>query len=148
MSFRRIRLRQPVWSFTPITIFYENFLFVNYRRLSQSWKERSPKSEKKKQTKANKNKQKQTKTKSNAESIYLENFRVLFLRNPRELGFLRDFYACSPIVLKNMFITLMSKTQTTNRFLSLYSYFSPCYLISHHSLFLLRWLTTVEALSL
>ena len=57
------------------------FLFVNYRRLSQSWKERSPKSEKKKKTK---------KQKKNAESIYLENFKVLFLRNPRELGFLFD----------------------------------------------------------
>ena len=62
-------------------IFNENFLFVNYRRLSQSWKERSPKSEKK-----NQKKQQQ----KNAESIYVENFKVLFLRNPRELGFLCD----------------------------------------------------------
>ena len=53
--------------------------------MSQSWEERSPKSEKK-----SKQKQKQTKTKSNTESIYLENFKVLFLRNLRELGFLCD----------------------------------------------------------
>ena len=38
--------------------------------------------------------------------------------------------------------------QDDNHFLSLYSYFSPCYLISHHSLFLFRWFTTVDALSL
>ena len=29
--------------------------------------------------------------KKNAKSIYLENFKVLFLRNPRELGFLYDY---------------------------------------------------------
>ena len=38
--------------------------------------------------------------------------------------------------------------QDENHFLSLYSYFSPCYLIFHHSLFLFRWFTTVDALSL
>ena len=38
--------------------------------------------------------------------------------------------------------------QNANHFLSLYSYFSPCYLISHHSLFLFRWSTTVVGLSL
>ena len=57
-SFRRIRLRQLVWSFTPIAIFYENFLSVKYRRFSRSCKEFSPKSEKKKK---------------NAESTGLEN---------------------------------------------------------------------------
>ena len=38
--------------------------------------------------------------------------------------------------------------QDENHFLSVYSYFSPCYLIFHHSLFLFRWFTTVDALSL
>ena len=37
--------------------------------------------------------------------------------------------------------------QNANHFLSLYSYFSPCYLISHRSLFVFRWFTTVDALS-
>ena len=37
--------------------------------------------------------------------------------------------------------------QNANHFLSLYSYFSLCYLISHRSLFLFRWSTTVDALS-
>ena len=35
-----------------------------------------------------------------------------------------------------------------NHFLSLYSYFSPCCLISRYSWFLSRWFTTVDALSL
>ena len=43
-----------VWSFTPITIFYENFLFVNYRRFSQSCEGFSPESEKQNKTKQNK----------------------------------------------------------------------------------------------
>ena len=72
-SFRRIRLRQLVWSFTPIAIFYENFLSVKYRRFSRSCKEFSPKSEKKKKT-LNRPVSKM----------------VLFLRNPRELGFSCD----------------------------------------------------------
>ena len=38
--------------------------------------------------------------------------------------------------------------QNANHFLYLYSYFSPCYLISHHSLFIFRWFTKVDALSL
>ena len=37
--------------------------------------------------------------------------------------------------------------QNANHFLPLYSYFSPCYLISYHSLFVFRWFTTVDALS-
>ena len=37
--------------------------------------------------------------------------------------------------------------QNANHFLSLYWYFSPCYLISHRSLFVFRWFTTVDALS-
>ena len=37
---------------------------------------------------------------------------------------------------------------TANHFLSLYSFFSQSYLIFHHSLFLFRWFTTVNALSL
>ena len=38
--------------------------------------------------------------------------------------------------------------QNANHLLSLCSYFSPCNLISHHSLFLFRWFTTVDSLSL
>ena len=38
--------------------------------------------------------------------------------------------------------------QNVNHFLSPYSYFSSCYFISHHSLFLFRWFTKVDALSL
>ena len=37
--------------------------------------------------------------------------------------------------------------QNANHFLPLYSCFSPCYLISYHSLFVFRWFTTVDALS-
>ena len=60
--------------------FCENFLFVNYRRFNQSCKDFPP-----------------------------EN-KVLFLRNSRELGFLCDCIigVCSPNVLKNMFIMLLS----------------------------------------
>ena len=38
--------------------------------------------------------------------------------------------------------------QNANHFLSLYSYFSPCYHIFRHSLFLFRWFTTADVLSL
>ena len=38
--------------------------------------------------------------------------------------------------------------QNVNHFLSLYSYFSPCYLIFHHSLLPFRWFTIADALSL
>ena len=42
--------------------------------------------------------------------IDLENLKVLFLRNSRELGFLCDctIGVCSPNVPKNMFIMLLS----------------------------------------
>ena len=40
------------------------------------------------------------------------------------------------------------KVNCKMHFLSPYSYFSPCYFISHHSLFLFRWFTKVDALSL
>ena len=52
------------------------------------------------------------------------------------------------LMFLSMFTMLLSYTETTNRVLSPYSFFSPCYLISHDTLFLFRWLTTVEALSL
>ena len=38
--------------------------------------------------------------------------------------------------------------QNANHLLSLCSYFSPCNIISHHYLFLFRWFTTVDSLSL
>ena len=38
--------------------------------------------------------------------------------------------------------------QNAHHFPSLYSYSSPCYLIFRHSLFLFRWFTTADALSL
>ena len=46
-----ISLRQPVWSFTPIAIFCENFLFVDYRHFNQSCSDFPPQNEKKKQNK-------------------------------------------------------------------------------------------------
>ena len=77
------------------------FLFVNYRCFSQSCKDFSPENEKKK-TKQNK-----TKIMLN---ISIEIFKVLFLRNSRELGFLCDCIigVCSLNVLKNLFIMLLS----------------------------------------
>ena len=38
--------------------------------------------------------------------------------------------------------------QNAHHLLSLCSYFSPCYIIFRHSLFLFRWFTTADALSL
>ena len=55
------------------------FLFVNYRRFSQSCKDFSPDNEKKNKTKQNKTKKKL--------NIWIVNFKVLFLRNSRELAF-------------------------------------------------------------
>ena len=74
------------------------FLFVNYRRFSQSCKDFSPENE---------NKTKQNKKMLN---IWIENFKVLFLRNSKELGFLCECIigVCSLNVLKNLFIMLLS----------------------------------------
>ena len=71
------------------------FIFVNYRRFSQSCKDFSPENEKK-----------QDKTKQNKIlNIWIENFKVLFLRNSRELGFLCDYTigVCSLNVLEKFF---------------------------------------------
>ena len=78
------------------------FLFVNYRRFSQSCKYFSPDNEKKKQNKTKQNKK--------MLNILIENFKVLFLRNSRELGFLCDCIigVYSLNVLKNLFIMLLS----------------------------------------
>ena len=56
---------------------------------------------------------KKNKTKQNKKkmlNIWIENFKVLFLRNSRELGFLCDCIigVCSLNVLKNLFIMLLS----------------------------------------
>ena len=79
------------------------FIFVNYRRFSQSCKDFSPENEKKKQNKTKQNEKKML-------NIWIENFKVLFLRNSRELGFLCDCIigVCSLNVLKNLFIMLLS----------------------------------------
>ena len=76
------------------------FIFVNYRRFSQSRKDFSPENEKK-----------QNKTKQNKKilNIWIENFKVLFLRNSRELGFLCDCIigVCSLNILKKLFKMLL-----------------------------------------
>ena len=53
------------------------------------------------------NEKKQNKKKLN---IWIENFKVLFLRNSRELGFLCDCIVgvCPLNVLKNLFLMLLS----------------------------------------
>ena len=58
-----------------------------------------------------KNKTKQNKTKKML-NIWIENLKVLFLRNSRELGFLCDCIigVCSLNVLKNLFVMLLSLT--------------------------------------
>ena len=79
------------------------FIFVNYRRFSESCKDFSPENEK--------NKTKQNKT-NKMLNIWIENLKVLFLRNSRELGFLCDCIigVCSLNVLKNLFVMLLSLT--------------------------------------
>ena len=118
--FWRIRLRQPIWSYTPITFirmiswvgmsvhssvcFYCHvFLllpFVSFWRFDQFYEVFSPHNKKEKKEK--------TKTKTLNPWIDLVNLKVLFLRNSKELDFLCD---CSngvylSNVLKNMFIML------------------------------------------
>ena len=59
-------------------------------------------------------KKKQNKTKQNKQkkmlSIWIENFKVLFLRNSRELGFLCDCIigVCSLNVLKNLNVIVLN----------------------------------------
>ena len=80
------------------------FLFVNYRRFSQFCKDFPPENEK------NQNKTKQNKTNKKMLSIWIENFKVLFLRNSRELGFLFDCIigVCSLNVLKNLNVIVLN----------------------------------------
>ena len=56
------------------------------------------------------NEKKQNKIKQKMLNIWIKNFKVLFLRNSRELGFLCDCIigVCSLNVLKNLFIMLLS----------------------------------------
>ena len=119
--FWRIRLRQPVWSYTPITVIrmiswvgmsvHNIFIFllpcfviivflsifdasINFMRCFPLIIE--------------KKKEKKTKTKKLNPWIDLVNLKVLFLRNSKELDFLCDCSngVCLPNVLKNMFIML------------------------------------------
>ena len=96
--FWRIRLRQPVWSYTPITIirwiswaglsvhkvyfYYHIFVKIKKKTLKLG--------------------------------IDLENSKVLFLTNSRELEFLCDCIigVCSLNVLKNMFVMLLPLTHS------------------------------------
>ena len=82
------------------------FLFVNYRRFSQFCKDFPPGNEKKK----NKTKQNKIKQTKKMLSIWIENFKVLFLRNSRELGFLCDCIigVCSLNVLKNLNVIVLN----------------------------------------
>ena len=119
--FWRIRLRQPVWSYTPITVIrmiswvgmsvHNIFIFllpcfviivflsifdasINFMRCFPLIIE--------------KKKEKKTKTTTLNPWINLVNLKVLFLRNWKELDFLCDCSngVCLPNVLKNMLIML------------------------------------------
>ena len=122
--FWRIRLRQPVWSYIPITIirmiswagmsvhkififllqFFLLLLFVIFWRFDQFYKVFSPHNK----TEKKENKKNKTKTKTLNPWIDLVNLKVLFLRNSKELDFLCDYSngVCLPNVLKNMFLML------------------------------------------
>ena len=108
--FWRIRLRQPVWSYTPITIihwiswaglsvhkvyfYYHIFVRTFFSSIIDA---------------LIKNLKKTLKL-----GIDLENLKVLFLTNSRELPFLWECIigVCSLNVLKNMFVMLLPSTHS------------------------------------
>ena len=125
LFFWRISLRQPVCSYTPITIirmiswarnvgtwyFYISiamfcdYCFLSIFDASINFMRCFPLIIKNKETKK---KTKKTKTKTLIPWIDLVNLKVLFLRNSKELDFLCDCSngVCLSNVLKNMFIML------------------------------------------
>ena len=124
--FWRIRLRQPVWSYTPITVIrmiswvgmsvhnififllpcFVIIVFLSIFDASINFMRCFPLIIKNKETK----KKNKKKTKTLNPWIDLVNLKVLFLRNSKELDFLCDCSngVCLPNVLKNMFIMLFT----------------------------------------